>query len=42
MRGIWPDLIVAAIMASLSISGGWQTVRQARGELRTPGVPHGA
>ena len=31
----WPDLIVAAIMASLSISGGWQIVRQARGELRT-------
>jgi Co/Zn/Cd efflux system component len=30
----WPDLIVAAIMASLSISGGWQIVRQARGELR--------
>jgi Co/Zn/Cd efflux system component len=31
----WPDLIVAAIMASLSISGGWQIVRQARGELRS-------
>ena len=31
----WPDLIVAAIMASLSIGGGWQIVRQARGELRT-------
>jgi Co/Zn/Cd efflux system component len=31
----WPDLIVAAIMASLSISGGWQIVRHARGELRT-------
>jgi Co/Zn/Cd efflux system component len=31
----WPDLIVAAIMASLSISGGWQIVRRARGELRT-------
>ncbi|WP_284735820.1 cation transporter [Dongia deserti] len=30
----WPDLVVAAIMASLSISGGWQIVRQARGELR--------
>jgi Co/Zn/Cd efflux system component len=29
----WPDLIVAAIMAGLSISGGWQIVRQARGEL---------
>jgi Co/Zn/Cd efflux system component len=31
----WPDLIVAAIMASLSISGGWQIVRHARGEIRS-------
>lgn len=31
----WPDLIVAAIMASLGISGGWQIVRQARGEIRS-------
>jgi Co/Zn/Cd efflux system component len=31
----WPDVIVAAIMASLSISGGLQIVRQARGELRS-------
>lgn len=30
----WPDLAVAAIMAALAISGGWQIVRQARGELR--------
>jgi Co/Zn/Cd efflux system component len=30
----WPDVIVAAIMASLSISGGWQIIRQARSELR--------
>jgi Co/Zn/Cd efflux system component len=30
----WPDLIVAAIMAGLGISGGWQIVRQAYGELR--------
>lgn len=29
----WPDLIVAAVMASLSVTGGWQIVRQARGEL---------
>jgi Co/Zn/Cd efflux system component len=28
----WPDLIVAAIMASLSISGGWQIVRQAHAD----------
>jgi Co/Zn/Cd efflux system component len=29
----WPDIIVASIMAALSISGGWQIVRQAWGEL---------
>jgi Co/Zn/Cd efflux system component len=29
----WPDVVVAAIMASLSISGGWQIMRQARAEL---------
>ena len=31
----WPDIIVAAIMAVLGISGGWQIVRQASAELRT-------
>lgn len=30
----WPDIIVAVIMAALGISGGWQIVRQASGELR--------
>jgi Co/Zn/Cd efflux system component len=30
----WPDVIVAAIMAGLGLWGGWQIVRQARGELR--------
>jgi Co/Zn/Cd efflux system component len=30
----YPDLIVAVIMAFLGISGGWQIIRQARGELR--------
>lgn len=30
----WPDLIVAAIMAALGLSGGFQIVRQAIGELR--------
>lgn len=29
----WPDLIVAAVLAALSISGGVQIIRQARGEL---------
>ena len=36
----WPDIIVASIMAALGISGGWQIVRQARGELR--GTPAAA
>jgi len=30
----WPDVIVAAIMAGLGISGGWQIVRQSLAELR--------
>jgi len=30
----WPDLIVAAIMATLGLSGSWQIVRHARAELR--------
>jgi hypothetical protein len=33
----WPDIIVAAIMADLGISGGRQIIRQARGELRFRG-----
>ncbi len=33
----WPDLAVAAIMASLAISGGWAVMRQARGELAADG-----
>jgi Co/Zn/Cd efflux system component len=32
----WPDLIVAAIMATLALQGAWIVVRQARGELRPP------
>jgi Co/Zn/Cd efflux system component len=31
-----PDLLVAMIMAALAITGGWQIVRQATGELRQP------
>ncbi|MBV1692397.1 cation transporter [Novosphingobium sp. G106] len=38
-----PDLLVAFIMAALGISGGWQIVRQAAGELRqeagSPNLP---
>lgn len=32
-RTAWPDLAVAAIMATLALSGGWSVLRQARGEL---------
>jgi cation diffusion facilitator family transporter len=30
----WPDLLVAGIMASLALRGGWQVLTQARAELR--------
>jgi Co/Zn/Cd efflux system component len=30
----WPDVIVAAVMGGLGLSGGWQIVAQAHGELR--------
>lgn len=35
---LWPDVVVAAIMAALGISGGLTIVRQARSELN--GAPH--
>jgi Co/Zn/Cd efflux system component len=38
----WPDVIVAAIMGGLGLSGGWQIVSQARGELRTGHSAHAA
>lgn len=41
----WPDLIVAAILATLGISGGIQIMRQAGGELRgtrKSGIPQEA
>jgi Co/Zn/Cd efflux system component len=31
---LWPDVIVAAIMGGLGLSGGWQIVRHARRDLR--------
>ena len=31
----WPDVVVAAIMGGLGLWGGWQIVRQARGEIRS-------
>jgi Co/Zn/Cd efflux system component len=30
----WPDIVVAAIMGALGISGRWQIMRQAMSELR--------
>jgi Co/Zn/Cd efflux system component len=30
----WPDLAVAAVMASLALHGGWQVLQQARKELQ--------
>jgi Co/Zn/Cd efflux system component len=30
----WPDIMVAAVMATLGMTGGWQILRQASGELR--------
>lgn len=35
----WPDLIVAAVMAGLGITGGIQIIRQARTELASTAVP---
>ena len=29
----WPDLLVAGLMASLALHGGWTVLKQARGEL---------
>jgi Co/Zn/Cd efflux system component len=33
---LWPDVIVAGVMAALSVSGGWTIMRQASRELRKP------
>ena len=33
-RAGWPDLVVAAIMATLALQGAWTVLRQAIGELR--------
>ncbi len=32
----WPDLLVAGLLATLALTGGWSVVRQARGELASP------
>ena len=36
----WPDLLVAAGMALLALSGSWAVARQAIGELRSPHAAH--
>ena len=36
----WPDLIVASVLALLGLTGGWQIIRQARGELRAVPQQH--
>lgn len=35
----WPDLLVAAVMGVLALTGAWSVLRQARVELRPPTVP---
>lgn len=37
----WPDLLVAAAMATLALTGTWAVVRQARHELRTASAAAG-
>ena len=37
---VWPDLVVAAVMASLALSGGWSVMRQARSELAAHSAGH--
>ena len=37
----WPDLLVALVMAVLGIVGGWQIIRQSRGELLDNRTHHG-
>ncbi len=36
----WPDLLVAAILATLGLTGGWQIISQAHGELKQVDHPH--
>jgi Co/Zn/Cd efflux system component len=38
----WPDILVAAIMASLALQGAWVVVRHALAELRLLPVPAAA
>ena len=38
----WPDLLVAAGMAALALSGAWSVMRQALGELHSQPAVHGS
>lgn len=35
----WPDLIIAAVLATIFVSGAWQIIRQSRAELLSAKVP---
>jgi hypothetical protein len=35
----WPDIIVATVMGGLGLWGGWEIVRQVRGELLHTAIP---
>ncbi|HKX80140.1 MAG TPA: cation transporter [Novosphingobium sp.] len=37
----WPDIAVAAVLAGLGLSGGWQIIRQSIRELRIPASTEG-
>jgi len=39
---LWPDVIVAAVMAILAITGSWTIMRQALREMRGTAIPAGA
>lgn len=39
LNSAWPDLVVAALMATLGLAGGFQIMRQARTELRSSPRP---
>ncbi len=37
----WPDLLVAAVMGALALSGSWSVLKQARGELLRGAIARG-
>ncbi len=34
LGNVWPDVIIAAILAALAVSASWQILKQAKGELK--------